>query len=198
MKKNTAELLALIHSAWQAGLFQGTNGNASLLLADTSRIAITRSGCTKGVATEDDISFLDLLSGESEGAPVSTEVHMHKTLYEMASCRCVLHTHPTHVLAVDVLNLWNALWDLPLYEARMMKDAQCVVPAYPPGTPKLRDAVRQTLKEHFKTHPAMRESGILLLHEHGLCTWGKNTAQALALTEQVEHLAAIELLVHHA
>ncbi len=179
--------------AWQAHLFQGTNGNASLRIED-SRIAITRSGCVKACICQDDISFLDLLSGESIGAPVSTEAHMHKTLYELSSCRCVLHTHPTHVLAADVLKLQGALWSLPLFEARMLQDRRCEVGPYKPGTAELRDAVRQTLKDNMKKNPKMRESGILWLREHGLCTWGRSPAEALALTEEVEHLASVTLL----
>ena len=57
-------------------------------------------------------------------------------------------------------------------------------PALPPGTKELADAVARASLDH----PAVWMAG------HGLCSTGATLAEALCLTEELEHLAAIQLL----
>ena len=63
-------------------------------------------------------------------------------------------------------------------------DVPGFAPALPPGTVELAQAVAQAAR----TSPAVWMAG------HGLCSTGASLAEALCLTEELEHLAAIQLL----
>ncbi|MBB5144087.1 class II aldolase/adducin family protein [Desulfovibrio intestinalis] len=206
MPRVAEDMRSVCRDAWEQGLLSGCNGNASCRLPapyDTI-VCLTRSGAAKGRLAPQDCCLVDLHSATPlYGGPASTESGMHLAIYRAKPhCKAILHTHPRRLLALSLRlesgqsgdqkgglpdGLPNVLKDflrLPLFEADVWRARLGFAPALPPGTTELADAVAKASLEH----PAVWMSG------HGLCGTGESLAEALCLTEELEHLAAIQLL----
>lgn len=186
----TEEFRAICRDAWKQGLLSGCNGNASRRLGSHApdRICITRSGAAKGRLTEADCCLMDMGTGAAVlGGPASTESGMHLAIYRARpDCDAILHTHPRRLLALS-LRMAGRQQDflrLPLFEAEVWRAKLGFAPALPPGTNDLAEAV------------ALAASGrnAVWMAGHGLCCLGRTLAEALCLTEELEHLAAIQIL----
>lgn len=182
------EMRAILHQAWQKGLVAGFSGNASLILPD-GNILITASGAAKGRLMAGNLCVMDrdgiLLAGKNP----SSEAKMHLAIYAVREvCRAILHTHPPKLLALGLklqCSLEKSFLDLPLYEAGVFRKCLAVAPAAEPGSGALAKSAALAAKD-----PATRA---VWLTNHGLCAFGDNLATALALSEEMEHLAGIQL-----
>lgn len=183
------ELLRCCREAWRTGGLLGFNGNASIFWnsPDGPRILMTRSGVCKGRMSAGDICLLHPDGRLLAGGPASSEGAMHLAVYAARPvCRAVLHTHPPHLLALG-MRLAERMEDflrLPLYESDTWRSRLGVAPPQAPGSSALAEAVA----EQARQFPAVWMSG------HGLCACGETLEEALGLTEQLEHLAQIQLL----
>lgn len=184
------EFRAVCRDAWKQGLLSGCNGNASRRLdAHTpGLVCITRSGAAKGRLTAADCCLMDIATGAVvSGGPASTESGMHLAIYRTRpDCNAVLHTHPRRLLALS-LRLAGRQEDflrLPLFEAEVWRAKLGFAPALPPGTTELADAVAL----------AASSKDAVWMAGHGLCCLGRTLAEALCLAEELEHLAALQIL----
>ena len=194
------ELRAVCRDAWQEGLLSGCNGNASLRLeAGGTVLCMTRTGAAKGRLTSADICLLDAATGRPlANGPASSEAAMHFALYAaLPGCGAVLHTHPRRLLALSLVlrdrrDGPDALLRLPLYEADVWRARLAVAPALTPGTQELADAVAAAAA----TLPpdAVKTGGAVWMEGHGLCAFAPNLSAALTMSEELEHLAAVQLL----
>ncbi|UIB00494.1 class II aldolase/adducin family protein [Desulfovibrio desulfuricans] len=184
------EFRAVCRDAWKQGLLSGCNGNASRRLGSHTPglVCITRSGAAKGRLTAADCCLMDIATGAVvSGGPASTESGMHLAIYRTRpDCNAILHTHPRRLLALS-LRLAGRQEDflrLPLFEAEVWRAKLGFAPALPPGTTELADAV------------ALAASGkdAVWMAGHGLCCLGRTLAEALCLAEELEHLAALQIL----
>ena len=194
------ELIAIGREAWTAGLMAGFNGNISCRVslppgtplpegrgaaAATGACLITRAGAAKGRLTRRDLTLLDPASGKRlAGAPASTESAVHLAIY--AACpqsRAILHVHPPCLLALSLLLEPEKRLLLPLPEAETYRAGLGHAPFQPPGSA----ALAEVTAEAAKTHPAV------WMERHGLVVHGKDLAGALALAEELEQLARIQL-----
>ena len=191
------QMRSVCRDAWEQGLLSGCNGNASLRLPapHDNMVCLTRTGAAKGRLTSQDSCLVDLHSAAPlYGGPASTESGMHLAVYRAKPhCKAILHTHPRRLLALSLRleaqpNGWQQNFlRLPLFEADVWRARMGFAAALPPGTTELADAVAKASLEH----PAIWMAG------HGLCCTGETLAEALCLTEELEHLAAIQLLSIH-
>ena len=187
------EMRAICRDAWTQGLLSGCNGNASRRLpAPHEGIAcLTCTGAAKGRLAPQNCCLVEIASAAPlYGGPASTESGMHLAIYRAKpQCGAILHTHPRRLLALS-LRLekeeegLEEFLRLPLFEADVWRARLGFAPALPPGTKELADAVARASLDH----PAVWMAG------HGLCSTGATLAEALCLTEELEHLAAIQLL----
>ena len=187
------EMRAICRDAWAQGLLSGCNGNASRRLpAPHEGIAcLTCTGAAKGRLAPQNCCLVEIESAAPlYGGPASTESGMHLAIYRAKpQCGAILHTHPRRLLALS-LRLekeeegLEEFLRLPLFEADVWRARLGFAPALPPGTKELADAVARASLDH----PAVWMAG------HGLCSTGATLAEALCLTEELEHLAAIQLL----
>ncbi|MBD5647899.1 MAG: class II aldolase/adducin family protein [Desulfovibrio sp.] len=194
------ELVAVCRDAWQEGLLSGCNGNASLRLEPCGNLlCMTRTGAAKGRLTPADICLLDAATGRPlANGPASSEAAMHLALYAARpGCGAVLHTHPRRLLALSLVLRSRgegpaALLRLPLYEADVWRARLAVAPALQPGTQELADAVAAAAA----TLPpdAVKTGGAVWMEGHGLCAFAPSLSQALTMSEELEHLAAVQLL----
>lgn len=194
------ELRAVCRDAWQEGLLSGCNGNASMRLEPGGELlCMTRTGAAKGRLTPADVCLLEAATGRClANGPASSEAAMHFALYAARpGCGAVLHTHPRRLLALSLVLRArgegpDAFLRLPLYEAGVWRARLAVAPALQPGTQELADAVAAAAD----TLPpdAVKAGGAVWMEGHGLCAFAPSLAAALTMSEELEHLAAVQLL----
>lgn len=182
------EMRAILHQAWQKDLVTGFSGNASLVMPD-GNILITSSGAAKGRLKARNLCVVDRSGRLLAGQNPSSEARMHLAIYAAREdCRAILHTHPPKLLALGLRlknDLQKSFLDLPLYEAGVFGKALAIAPAAEPGSRELADGAARAACD-----PATRA---VWLTNHGLCALGDNLDTALALSEEMEHLAGIQL-----
>lgn len=191
MGRKVAELCGICHLAWQKGLMCGWSGNASVR-APSGKIIITAAGSAKGFLGAADCLVLtkdgDISSGL--GSP-SSETGLHLAIYGACpECGAILHTHPGHLQALDLRNgagAAPAITAIPLYEAQMWGRRLYAAADSPPGSALLAEAAAAALP------PGVLLPAAVWLPRHGLCAVAKNLRDALCLTEELEHLAAVAL-----
>ena len=101
----------------------------------------------------------------------------------------ILHTHPRQLLALALKLESREDWQerflkLPVFESGVWRARLGYAPAFEPGTRQLAEAVGQ----------AARDFEAVWMARHGLCASAPCPGQALTLSEELEHLAAIQLL----
>lgn len=200
------ELRCICRDAWQEGLFSGCNGNASVLFEGAGNgsdiLCMTRTGVAKGRLTPADLCLLDATSGRClANGPASSEAAVHLALYaSWPECRAVLHTHPRRLLALSLAlqarrEEGEEFLRLPLYEADVWRAKLAIAPALAPGTGELAAAVAAAAATLPLTPCGNTPGGAVWMEGHGLCCFAPSLAQALTMSEELEHLAAIQLLV---
>lgn len=177
-------LRAACSLAWRRGLLSGFNGNVSL--REKNLCCITRAGAAKGFLRVEDLAVVDARTGAARKGPLpSSELGMHMEIYaRRPDARAVIHCHPRHMLALELRDGLENFLDAPLFEARMLRERLAIVPDLPPGTRELAQAVGL----------AAQERDAVWMSRHGLTCHGPNLMTALALAEELDHLAAVRLL----
>ncbi len=146
---------------------------------------ITRTGTMKNMAGAGDLALLSPRGEVLAGSAPSSETPLHLAVY----ARCpgtgaVVHVHPPHLLALGLRLPPKQRLRLPLSEAAAVAPRLAFVPHMPPGSRALAEVVA----EAAASHPAVWMEG------HGLVVHGGSLNEALALMEELEHLARIHLL----
>ena len=191
-------LLHCCNKAWQTGLLAGFNGNISARMLPGMVIPcaqeaaplpetclITGTKVPKAVAGIDHLSLVILdTSVHMAGIPPSSESAMHTYIYRLCpQSNGIVHIHPPALLALS-LKEPDANWlDLPLVEAQLHGKSMGRVEYFPAGSPELAEAVA----ELAPAKPA------IWMKNHGLVTHGPSLEYALALAEELEHIARIAL-----
>ncbi|MCL1889999.1 MAG: TrmO family methyltransferase [Desulfovibrionaceae bacterium] len=181
-------LARLCRLAGNKGFFPGRGGNASLRLGEYC--LITKKGAIKSRLKPDDFTGVRLDDGLSldsgKGSP-SSELRLHLEIYRnQPQAVCVLHTHPPALLALSLKRPGAGLKDrlnLPLYEAQTLLEQIAALPRLAPGGHELGLAAGL----------AAKEKSLIWMEAHGLAAWGETPEEALALTDEAEHLARIAL-----
>ncbi len=170
--------------AWMRGLYNGMNGNISVRLGP--HLLITGTGSAKGHLRTSDLTLMERETQTIiKGPAASSETPVHRAIYtKQPAAQAVIHTHCPHLLALSLLKNIPPLLDLPLFESRVFAEKLICVPALLPGTPELGRAVGKASLTHQ----------CIFMKNHGLVVWGKDLLQALALTEELESLAHIQLM----
>lgn len=172
------------YRAWQRGLLSGFNGNVSVRNQGTC--CVTRSGAAKGDLLPQDVVMVDVPSGTAlTDEKPSSELPMHLAIYRaMPAVTAIVHTHPRHLLALEMKVKHENFLRLALFEAETQRQNLGFVPKLAPGCQALADAVC-LMTQHF---PAVWMS------QHGLVCCASQLRTALALSEELDHLAQIQLL----
>ncbi|MEG6504636.1 tRNA (N6-threonylcarbamoyladenosine(37)-N6)-methyltransferase TrmO [Nitratidesulfovibrio sp. 1201_IL3209] len=179
------ELRRICLRGWQRGLYSGFNGNASLRVG--TACLLTCSGAAKGDLGPGDLALVDIATGAVlAGGNPSSEGAMHLAIYRARpDAKAVVHTHPPRLLALGALVSPDDMLRLPIYESELLRGQLGFAPAHAPGTQALADAVAAAA--------ATRDA--VWMERHGLCCTGPSAARALALAEELEHLAGVQLAV---
>ena len=174
------------------GWLLGTSGNLSAVVtADPLRMAITRSGIDKGELTASDILLIDDQSRAvppTSGKP-SDESSLHVAIVGFRGAGAVLHTHS--VWSTLLSDLHHSERGLAIEGFEMLKGLGGVkthlhrewIPIIENSQdmPELAQKVKETLAEFPACHA-------LVLHRHGLYTWGRDLKEAKRHVEILEFL----------
>lgn len=196
--------------AWTKGIMAGWSGNASLRISSAPELMlITAAGSAKGRLNAGDFLLIsvqgEIISGDGRA---SSESQLHTFLYKKWSgVGAILHTHPPFMQALE---LWlqkeasvsakapeEQFLNLALYEARIWRERLYFAEDYPPGTSELalgaiKGIERKCCEKGKRGEPDLPFA--VWLPHHGLCAAAKNPKDCLCLTEELEHLAQIQLL----
>jgi ribulose-5-phosphate 4-epimerase/fuculose-1-phosphate aldolase/thiamine monophosphate kinase len=191
-RQAVAELVGLGKEAHAAGLMAGFNGNSSCRHG-AAALLITRSGAAKGRLAPADFALLSLPDGEERDGglppstrPPSSESPLHLAIY--AACpesRVILHCHPPKLLALCLALPPEERLRLPLPEAERYRALLAWTPFFPPGS----ESLAQAAADAARAHPAV------WLERHGLVLHGRDCPSVLALAEELEQLAEVQLLL---
>ena len=193
------QLADICRLAWQEGLFAALNGNASVRLPapHDALMCVTATGTAKGRLEQNDFCLARWQSGEVlAGGKLSSECAVHQALYAALpdTCHAVLHTHPPKLMALSLVVSEADFLAMPLYECDMWRPHLAFVPRFAPGSRELGQATGEAATALVARHPKAACNGALWLAGHGLCCFGNDLATTFSLTEEMEHLAAIQLL----
>ena len=85
------------HDLFVAGLISSHGGNMSVRMGD--RILITRRGSMLAHLEERDVIDIGLDENDANVTLASTEIGVHRTIYQGTSALAVVHTHPPYAIA---------------------------------------------------------------------------------------------------
>jgi len=188
-------MVSIAANAWRQGMLAGFSGNLSMRLAN-GLILITCSGTAKGRLTENDLAVVTVSGKIVHGTKQpSSESLLHLAIYESyPACGAILHTHPPCLQALELKlpEPEQKFLNLELYEARMWRKHLVWTPVCPPGDLMLAQASVNALRTAYgRELPA--PCGVWL-SRHGLCAISSDISSCLGLSEELEHLAKVQLL----
>lgn len=160
------------------GLTNGTAGNVSIFNREEGLVAISPTGVNYSELTPEMISIVDLNGKLIEGLKPSSELEMHMILYRnREDVNAVIHTHPVYTTVLACLRQ-----DLPAIDYMIAVTGATKV--------KCAEYASYGTKELAENaYKAMGSSLAVILANHGLTTAGKDIANALNITVQVEYIS---------
>ena len=160
------------------GLTNGTAGNVSIFNREKELVAISPTGVNYSELTPEMISIVDLDGKLIEGLKPSSELEMHMILYRnREDVNAVIHTHPVYTTVLACLRQ-----DLPAIDYMIAVTGATKV--------KCAEYASYGTKELAENaYKAMGSSLAVILANHGLTTAGKDIANALNITVQVEYIS---------
>ena len=160
------------------GLTNGTAGNVSIFNREKGLVAISPTGVNYSELTPEMISIVDLDGKLIEGLKPSSELEMHMILYRnREDVNAVIHTHPVYTTVLACLRQ-----DLPAIDYMI-----AVTGATKVKCAEYASYGTKALAEN--AYKAMGSSLAVILANHGLTTAGKDIANALNITVQVEYIS---------
>ena len=160
------------------GLTNGTAGKVSIFNREEGLVAISPTGVNYSELTPEMISIVDLEGKLIEGLKPSSELEMHMILYRnREDVNAVIHTHPVYTTVLACLRQ-----DLPAIDYMIAVTGATKV--------KCAEYASYGTKELAENaYKAMGSSLAVILANHGLTTAGKDIANALNITVQVEYIS---------
>jgi len=163
------------------GLVSATSGNLSIRLGD--RLIITRRGSRLGCLQENDLIETGISKNDRSTPLASTELNVHRTIYQQTSALAIVHAHPPHAVALSLTDTEIAPSDT---------DGLLVVKRVP------------VLGWHMKVRPggladiitaALKEKRIVMVHGHGSFAVGQLLEEAYSCTTTLEESCRVTCLL---
>lgn len=172
-----AAVCAAAHHLSERNMILGTAGNISVRVGDL--IAITATGATFATLSEAEVALVDRDGAAVNGglAP-SSELGLHRAIYDRFGAGAVVHTHPPFGTALACV-----LDELPAlhYAIVELGGAIRVAPYATYGTRELAGV----------TLAALEGRTAALMSNHGAIAYGDDLERALARAELLEWLCAL-------
>lgn len=188
-----SEICEIMEESYKRGWITSRDGNCSLRFQDEDEIFITPSGVRKNKILPSQIISIKVAEGNlilPENIKPSGELEMHwQLLKDTSGTRCVLHLHPTNIVAAMYagLDLNEVAKDFP----EVFRYTRVG-----PNVPKL-PAISQELADQTSLKLGLRDGvvkyDIVGQANHGVCAVGRNPRQAFEHIERLEHICQIVL-----
>ncbi len=200
MKENEAreEICRVGRSLFERGYVHATAGNISVRLDDG--FLITPTDACLGFLDPARLARLDAQGQQTGGDRASKTIALHTRIYAAArrfeaDTACVIHTHSTHCVALTLHASGDEL--LPaLTPYFVMKVGHVPVIAYHrPGAAEAAERVAQAIERYGAAGTPIRA---VMLERLGPNVWHDTPAAAMAVLEELEETARLQLLVGQA
>lgn len=154
------------------GLVSSHTGNLSIRLGDN--LIITRRGSQLGCLQEQDLIETGIFKNDRSTPLASTELAVHRTIYQVTSALAVIHAHPPHSIA------------LSLKEKKIVPNSTegyntiGVVPVLGWGMEVKPGGMADIIAE------ALKDRRIIMVHGHGTFATGQLLEEAFKYTTTLE------------
>ncbi len=95
-----AQFQAVGHDLFAQGLVSSHSGNLSIRLGE--RIIVTRRGSRLGCLGEHDLIETGVNKNDRNTPLASTELAVHRAIYQQTSASAIVHAHPPHAIALSL------------------------------------------------------------------------------------------------
>lgn len=191
------EICRIGRSLFERGYVHASAGNISVRLADDAGFLITPTDACLGFLDPARLARLDSNGQQISGDRASKTIALHTRIYAAArrydsQTACVIHTHSTHCVALTLQPGGDEL--LPaLTPYFVMKVGHVPIIAYHrPGAPEAAEQVAQTIERYGAAGTPIRA---VMLQRLGPNVWHDSPAAAMAVLEELEETARLQLLV---
>lgn len=181
------ELIDVSHYIYKKGLSPGKSGNLSSRFYDEgiSKVAITRSGISKGKIQEEDIIIIDMEGNILEGdKKPSLETFMHLGIYKKREdIKSVVHIHSPFATGFSMSD-------------KKLKRLEGFGPIKNHYIPTVKYSKPGSVELAEDTSKMMENEDAVLLKNHGVVAAGVNLDEAVLLAEFIEDIAKIQFVAH--
>lgn len=164
---------------WQQGLFSSHGGNMSIKVGE--KMYITRRGSMLGSLAEEDIIETAVNGIDANISLASTEIIVHRAIYQNTSALAIFHAHPPIATALsmeyDEIILDDSEGSYILKKVPVISAQKTV------GSKEVAKIIPEYLKE-FK---------VVMLKGHGSFATGLLLEEAFSFTSTLEHSCKIML-----
>ncbi|CAN7638752.1 aldolase [Variovorax paradoxus] len=197
MKETQAreEICRVGRSLFERGYVHATAGNISVRLDDG--FLITPTDACLGFLDPARLAKLDAQGQQTGGDRASKTIALHTRIYAAArkfdaGTACVIHTHSTHCVALTLANTPGGELLPALTPYFVMKVGHVpLIPYHRPGAPEAAELVAQAIERHGAAGTPIRA---VMLERLGPNVWHENPAAAMAVLEELEETAKLQLL----
>jgi L-fuculose-phosphate aldolase len=163
------------------GLITSHGGNMSI--RDGDRIIITRSGCMLGHITQSDLVEAGVSPDGDTPKNASSEIAVHRAIYNHTPALAVVHAHPTHAIALSLVDAEIAPLDVEgsYYMPR--------VPVVGRGEKVYGGKMADDIAK------ALIDNRIAMVYAHGSFAAGRDLYEALHYTTTLEESCRIIAMV---
>jgi L-fuculose-phosphate aldolase len=146
------------------------------------RLVITRRGAQLGHLRPSDLVKTGLDWDDGGSAAASTEILVHRAIYQATSAQAILHTHPPHgiVLSLEL----DEIIPVEAEGSYLLQRVPVVSAANPVGSEESAAVVSRALSEHR----------VCMLRGHGLFAAGRHLEEAFQCTSSFEASARVVYL----
>ncbi len=183
----------VMRECYNRGWITTRDGNCSLRRKNDNKIYITPSGVRKNIIYPETVEKIKIVNGNLQLRPElnpSGELEMHWLLLKNSQrTRCVLHVHPTHIVAAMYagLSLSKIAADFP--EIYRYTNVGPNVPVLPATSNELANS---TFKNMTCSNGKIKYD-VVGQANHGACSVGKNPWDAFEHIERLDHICQIVL-----
>lgn len=171
------EFVKIGRLAWQQGLFSSHGGNMSIRVGD--KILITRRGSMLGALTKNDIIETSLKNNDSHITLASTEIVVHRAIYQETTALAIFHAHPPTAVALSFCG--DSIEPADSEGSYVIKKVPVVEAKLTVGAKEVAELLPKYLKD-FK---------IVILKGHGSFAIGTLLEEAFSITSTLEHSSRI-------
>lgn len=165
------------HDLFMAGLNSSHSGNISIRSGD--RIIITRRGSMLGHLQEGDLIETGLEKNDSHITLASTEIKVHRAIYQRTSALAVVHAHPPYAISLSLLE--DEIVPVDSEGSYLLHKIPVVRAEHTIGSSELEKMLPEVLKEYK----------VAMVRGHGSFAVGQLPEEAYQWTSSLDHSSRI-------